>query len=322
MRICRKRTCFRLRYAADLRLWCRAVIAQRLWRQWTTPTAQGDGARRREAVLRQVLGGLVLLTLTTFVVQTVNLITISDRLGVLPWIGVTVLVGTTFYALLHRARAGHLRQSAAALIGLFVALTLLLSVLDGTDRAIPSILLVLTVLLAAILLGGRPGLYTALTLASLYVGIGGLEQVSALKPPTERDNVATTVEVGLVLLVCGAILNTYTREAFTPIDDALTHGSAASPLRQLRTRHLSMREIEVVQLVAEGLSNDGIAAKLFVSPRTVQTHVANAMKKTDCANRTELGVLAVREGLVPLTEETNDDGAGPGEAAEASVLNA
>jgi DNA-binding NarL/FixJ family response regulator len=63
-----------------------------------------------------------------------------------------------------------------------------------------------------------------------------------------------------------------------------------------------MREIEVVQHVAEGLSNDAIASKLFVSPRTVQTHVANAMRKTDCANRTALGVLAVREGLVPLTD--------------------
>jgi DNA-binding NarL/FixJ family response regulator len=63
-----------------------------------------------------------------------------------------------------------------------------------------------------------------------------------------------------------------------------------------------MREIEVVQLVAAGLSNDAIAARLFISPRTAQSHVANAIRKTSCSNRTELGVLAIREGLVPLEE--------------------
>lgn len=90
---------------------------------------------------------------------------------------------------------------------------------------------------------------------------------------------------------------------------AQTPDATASPppqvvLERVRTVPLSGREVEVVQLVAAGQSNDAIAERLVLSPRTVQTHVANAMRKTQCANRTELGVLALREGLVPLKAPT------------------
>ncbi|MCA1706383.1 MAG: LuxR C-terminal-related transcriptional regulator [Actinobacteria bacterium] len=68
--------------------------------------------------------------------------------------------------------------------------------------------------------------------------------------------------------------------------------------KRIRTLYLSERERDVARLVAAGLSNEAIADRLRVSPRTVQTHVANARKKSGCANRTELGVLAVREGLI------------------------
>jgi DNA-binding CsgD family transcriptional regulator len=69
-----------------------------------------------------------------------------------------------------------------------------------------------------------------------------------------------------------------------------------------RTKSLSVREVQVTQLVAAGYSNDEIAGRLVISNRTVQSHVASALRKTQARNRAELGVLAVREGLVPLTE--------------------
>lgn len=70
--------------------------------------------------------------------------------------------------------------------------------------------------------------------------------------------------------------------------------------KRLKTRHLSPREVQVVQLVADGLSNERIAERLVLSSRTVQSHVAAALRKTEEATRTGLAVLAVREGLVPL----------------------
>jgi DNA-binding NarL/FixJ family response regulator len=60
----------------------------------------------------------------------------------------------------------------------------------------------------------------------------------------------------------------------------------------------------VVRLLAAGHPNAEIARELFVSPRTVHTHVSNALRKTNCSNRTELAVLAVqdRAGTPPVPD--------------------
>ena len=75
--------------------------------------------------------------------------------------------------------------------------------------------------------------------------------------------------------------------------------SSSDPVADRLTDKLSVREVEVVQLVAGGATNEEIARQLVLSPRTIQSHVENAMKKTGTRNRTELAVLAVREDLVP-----------------------
>lgn len=51
---------------------------------------------------------------------------------------------------------------------------------------------------------------------------------------------------------------------------------------------LTAREVEIVKLIAEGLTSQQIANKLFISPRTVETHRANLMKKTGAKNSIEL----------------------------------
>ena len=61
---------------------------------------------------------------------------------------------------------------------------------------------------------------------------------------------------------------------------------------------LTQREREVVVLVAGGLSNDDIAAKLFVSPLTAKTHVNRAMMKLHARDRAQLVVIAYQTGLV------------------------
>lgn len=60
---------------------------------------------------------------------------------------------------------------------------------------------------------------------------------------------------------------------------------------------LTDRERELVGLVAQGLSNDDIARKLFLSPLTVKTHVNRAMMKLHARDRAQLVVLAFQSGL-------------------------
>jgi DNA-binding NarL/FixJ family response regulator len=61
---------------------------------------------------------------------------------------------------------------------------------------------------------------------------------------------------------------------------------------------LTDRERQLVALVAEGLSNDDIAGRLFLSPLTVKTHVNRAMMKLDARDRAQLVVIAHQSGLV------------------------
>ncbi len=61
---------------------------------------------------------------------------------------------------------------------------------------------------------------------------------------------------------------------------------------------LTDREREIVGLVGEGLNNDEIAARLFLSPATAKTHVSRAMVKLHARDRAQLVVLAYESGLV------------------------
>jgi DNA-binding NarL/FixJ family response regulator len=62
---------------------------------------------------------------------------------------------------------------------------------------------------------------------------------------------------------------------------------------------LTTREREVLQLVAEGLTNAAIAEKLFISPRTVEMHRGNVMRKLSLNNQTELVRYAIWRGIIP-----------------------
>jgi NarL family two-component system response regulator LiaR len=66
---------------------------------------------------------------------------------------------------------------------------------------------------------------------------------------------------------------------------------------------LTEREVEILQWVAQGLTNDEIAEKLVVSERTVRTHVSNILAKLQLANRTQAALYALREGIAKLNNE-------------------
>ncbi len=61
---------------------------------------------------------------------------------------------------------------------------------------------------------------------------------------------------------------------------------------------LSRRELEVLALIVEGLSNEEIAERLMISPATARHHVSACIQKLGVANRAQAAVLAVKQGLV------------------------
>lgn len=66
---------------------------------------------------------------------------------------------------------------------------------------------------------------------------------------------------------------------------------------------LTEREVEVLRLVAQGLSNQDIARKLHISDPTVRTHVSNIMSKLYLANRVQAALYALREGFTTLEKD-------------------
>jgi DNA-binding NarL/FixJ family response regulator len=65
---------------------------------------------------------------------------------------------------------------------------------------------------------------------------------------------------------------------------------------------LTPREREVLQLAAEAQTSAQIGRRLFISPRTVEIHRANMMRKLRVHNQTELIRYALTRGIVPLRE--------------------
>lgn len=66
---------------------------------------------------------------------------------------------------------------------------------------------------------------------------------------------------------------------------------------------LTGRELAVLKLVAQGLTNPEIAERLVISEWTVRTHIRNVLGKLHLANRTQAALYAVREGLVDLDKK-------------------
>ena len=69
-----------------------------------------------------------------------------------------------------------------------------------------------------------------------------------------------------------------------------------------RARELSQRELEVLTLVAMGLTNKDIAERLFISDKTARNHVVSCLEKLRAKDRTEAATTAIRRGLIRVTE--------------------
>jgi DNA-binding NarL/FixJ family response regulator len=75
---------------------------------------------------------------------------------------------------------------------------------------------------------------------------------------------------------------------------------ATGTTRPLNERVLTAREVELLQLIGEGLSTPEVAAQLYISTKTVKNHLASIFEKLDARDRTQAVVKAVRMGIIQV----------------------
>ena len=69
---------------------------------------------------------------------------------------------------------------------------------------------------------------------------------------------------------------------------------------QATLAHLTPREREVLTLLAEGLDNQAIAERLFISPDTARAHVVKVLAKLGVESRLQAAIFAIRHGTDPM----------------------
>ena len=150
-------------------------------------------------------------------------------------------------------------------------------------------------------------------------------RVLILSASAEQRDVLEAVKVGAT----GYLLKSASREEFLDAVRETASGTAvftaglaglvlgefrrmasAQPTGKDTVPGLTERETEVLKLVATGLSYKQIAARLFISHRTVQNHVQNTLTKLQLHNRIELVRFAIARGLEHPTDPTDPASAG------------
>jgi len=93
---------------------------------------------------------------------------------------------------------------------------------------------------------------------------------------------------------------TKTRETVV-VKEVLLPAAASFTLNELKLRELEItrRELEILELIANGLSNREIAEKLFVSENTVKTHSSRLFDKLNAKRRTQAVQIGKELGLIP-----------------------
>jgi two-component system, NarL family, response regulator LiaR len=133
-------------------------------------------------------------------------------------------------------------------------------------------------------------------------------KVLALTSFAEEERVVPAIQAG----AAGYLLKDVSPDALaeairaTARGETRLHPDAARTLMQQVTRKpaepvpdaLTERELEVLRLVARGMSNQAIANELFISDKTVKTHVSSLLSKLNLEDRTQLAIYAINKGLV------------------------
>ncbi len=150
-------------------------------------------------------------------------------------------------------------------------------------------------------------------------GLEALRQIRSTLPDTKVVMLTVSEEdsdlfEATKLGASGYLLKSLNADEFLEMLEGLVHGAAVmtrettarlmrgfadlADLQEPSPDRLSPRERELLQLVAEGLSNKAIGQRLSVSVNTVKYHMKNILQKLGAQNRTEAVMMAIRSGLL------------------------
>lgn len=150
-------------------------------------------------------------------------------------------------------------------------------------------------------------------------GIAATRQIKAAQPAIQIIALTSFVEDDKVIPALQAGASGYLLKDISPDElmqairaahrgEMRLHPDAARKLIEQATRpapasssaqeNLTERELQVIRLIAQGKSNAEIAAQLVISDKTVKTHVSNMLSKLQLADRTQLAIYAINNGLV------------------------
>jgi len=149
---------------------------------------------------------------------------------------------------------------------------------------------------------GTGGIEATKKIKSEFPGV----QIIALSADDSLEDIKQILQAG----ASGYLMKTVTElELKTAILDVLRGGSALTPevarnlisdLRQPHTKRieLSDQELKILQMASQGLTNEKISKTLFLSVRTIETHMHNIFKKLNVSSRTEAVVHGLKFGLI------------------------
>ncbi|HKC42706.1 MAG TPA: LuxR C-terminal-related transcriptional regulator [Burkholderiales bacterium] len=120
--------------------------------------------------------------------------------------------------------------------------------------------------------------------------------------PAQLRAVANAIERGTPIEVAARVLDVEApaRTGLEPGGTVLLEVRTDAPDGENAVEPLTPREREVLELVAEGMSNRAIAERLAISEHTVKFHVGALLGKLSAATRAELVAIALRSGLIML----------------------
>ncbi len=277
-------------------------LLQRINDALIAPRAAGEENRRREVALNGLLLGSLMLALIPALQRAAQISAGGPETGDhLQTLAVLTAAMVCFGLLLLLSRQGRPVHAAWGLLCVYYLVELWSFVSEGPQKSTTILISMVFVVAAGALWESRVAFGAAAAVVLTLLGVTVLESTHVITAPSETfslvPDAVTVVEIAGAFGAVALLLATRSRERSESVADLIA-GSASSPVRELRTSALSVRELQVAKLVAVGRSNAEISQALIISPRTVHSHVSSALRKTGCANRTELAVLAVSEGLV------------------------